>query len=220
MKRIEISDYPKESIRLLLSGIPFFKEVSGNDTEQLKILLNNSWLQEVSQGEEVIRRGTRDNVYYFILRGSLIVYPDDKDVHHRVVNHLGTGQIFGALSILCDRERTASITAEKDGQTALLFCTDFSIFGELEDFSQLSLQTKLSFYRLVVNNTRWKIELYRMEHHQHPLADKVKEISVFVGKRDTIDELKSLHQQTEELTELLQNWNDAFRHPGQFPDDR
>ncbi len=216
MKRIELNDYPKDSIRVLLSGIPFFKEVSNLDSDQLKLLLKNSWLQEFTPGEEVIRRGTRDNVYYFILRGNLTVYPDDKDVHHRIVNHLGTGHVFGALSLLTNRPRTASLVSDKNGQSTLLFCTDFGVFGELADFSQVSLETKLCFYRLVVNHTRWKLELYRMEHSQHPLADKVKDVTLFVGQKGTQEELASLNSQASELADLLENWNDAFRSPGQF----
>jgi len=215
VKKIALTEYPKDSIKILLNGIPFFKEVAKQDNQQLKMLLSHSWLMEVQSGEEVIRRGTTDSVYYFILRGNLTVYPDDKGIHHRVINHLGTGQIFGALSLLCGRPRTASLVAEKDA-TALLFCTDFNVFGDLLDFSQVSLETKLSFYRLVVNHTRWKLELYRMEHFKHPLADKVKNVTIFVGKKGTEEELQSLHTQTEELTDLLQEWNDAFRSPGQF----
>ena len=215
MKRIELADYPKDSIRLLLSGIPFFKEVATQDAEQLKKLLNNSWLMEYEAGEEVMRRGTKDNVYYFILRGNLAVYPDNQEQHHRVVNHLSTGQIFGALSLLCNRERTASIAADKNG-TALLFCSDFSLFGELGDFSEINLQTKLSIYNLVVNNTRWKLELYRMEHADHPLAKKTREIPYYLGPKGTVDELHSLYTQVEALADLLEEWNNAFQSPGQF----
>ena len=48
------------------------------------------------------------------------------------------------------------------------------------------------------------------------LLKKLKNISVHIGDKGTVEELVSLDKQAHELTELLVEWNDAFRHPGQF----
>lgn len=203
----QITDIPKDTLDHLLQGVPFYMELAQKDASQLALLFSDAQVLEVPAGEEVIHEGDQDKTFYFLLRGQLEVFADvDKKV---LLNTVVPGQVFGAISIICDIPRTATICAEEEG-SALIFAADFSMFGELTDFSRVRLATKLAYYRMVVHSTRWRIELYRLENRHHHLAKKMGQIEIYNGNRDTLAELESLNRQVYQLTGLLQQWNSAF----------
>ncbi|HEY9033596.1 MAG TPA: cyclic nucleotide-binding domain-containing protein, partial [Pseudomonadales bacterium] len=150
--------------------------------------------------------------FYFLLKGQLDVYPD-ADIKGKPINQLSPGQVFGALAIINDQPRTASLAAS--GSTgSTLFATDFSIFGALDDFSVIKLETKLSFLRIVVNNTRWKLEVYKMNDPDHPLAARLDSIHRFSGEKNSLDELHHMVQQSKELGDILNDWNHSMLPAG------
>ena len=209
MKTIALSNYPPETLELLLSGIPFYKDLMVEDRLQASILMRYSHVFEPAPGEVVIQKGARENTFYFLLKGQLIVYPDG-DTARPAVNFLSAGQVFGALSLLCNSPRTATIVADPKFSKTLLFGTDFTPFGELMNFSKIKLSTKLALWRMVVHNTRWKLEVYRMEHPEHPLATELKQVEIFRGEKNTPEELQSLDRQIWQLTDILLQWNEAL----------
>ncbi len=210
MKTIPLTTYDNETIDSLLTGIPFFRDLKMADEPQYRLLLSYSNLYEAEPEELVITKGQRDNMYYFLLRGQLIVYPDGSGKSSAGQNYIGSGQVFGALALLCDIERTASIAVDPQYPKALLFGTDFKPFRDPEDFRQIRLETKLAFYRGVVHHTRWKLEVYKMEYPDHALVKEMKRIEFFIGDRGTVDELRSLHRQVQQITALLTTWNKTF----------
>ena len=116
------------------------------------------------------------------------------------------GQVFGALSIINDQPRTATLAAPGDA-TSTVFATDFSVFGELEDFSVVKLNTKASLLRIVINNTRWKLEVNRMNEPDHALAGKLDKFEKYSGLKNTEGELNFLADQAFLLGQLLDEWN-------------
>jgi hypothetical protein len=210
MKVIPITSYDQETVDGLLSGVPFFRDLKINDEAQYRLLLSYSNFYEAEPEEKVITKGQRDSMYYFLLRGQLIVYPDGTGDSSEGQNYIGSGQVFGALALLCDIERTASIVVDPAFSKALLFGTDFKPFRNLEDFRQIRLETKLAFYRGVVHHTRWKLEVYKMEYPDHPLVKEMKRIEFFIGDRGTVEELQSLDRQIKQITALLRTWNKTF----------
>ncbi len=210
MKIIPLTTYDQETIDGLLSGVPFFRDLKVNDEPQYRLLLSYSNFFEAAPNEKVITKGQRDSMYYFLLRGQLIVYPDGTGKSKEGQNYIGSGQVFGALALLCDIERTASIVVDPQYSKALLFGTDFQPFRTLEDFRLIRLETKLAFFRGVVHHTRWKLEVYKMEFPDHPLVKEMKRIEFFVGERGTVDELRSLDRQIRQITALLRTWNKTF----------
>lgn len=209
MKSIPLSEYPDSTIQTLLSQIPFFNDLSLHDHQQFELLLKHSSMVELEPGEIIIRKGTVDKTFYFLLKGQLDVYPDS-DAKTVSINQLSPGQVFGALAIINEQPRTASLAASKTGP-ATLFATDFSIFGSLEEFSHITLETKLSFLRIVVNNTRWKLEVYKMNDQNHPLVEKLDNVLRYSGEKNTVAELQHLAEQSKELGDILNEWNNSMQ---------
>lgn len=209
MNRIALSEYPPETVSTLLSQIPFFNDLSVHNRQQYDLLLQHSYILEAEPGEIVIRKGSIDKMFYFLLKGQLNVYPNNPE-KEKPINQLSPGQVLGALGIINQQPRTATLAATKL-KPAMLFATDFSIFGELEDFSQIKLETKLSFLRIVVNNSRWKLEVYKMNQPDHPLVEKLENVDKFEGEKSSVDELEFLAQQSLQLANLLNQWNASMR---------
>ena len=152
-------------------------------------MLKHSTMIELAPKEQIIKQGTVDQTFYFLLKGQLDVYPGEA-IKGKPINQLSPGQVFGALAIINQQPRTASLAASSDS-AATLFATDFSIFGAIDDFSKIKLETKLSFLRIVVNNTRWKLEVYKMNDPDHQLVRKLDAIARFNGQKNSREELDS-----------------------------
>lgn len=215
METISLNQIPKEQLNTLLTGVPFFKDLHKADEKEFNLLLKSSSFYEADAGEEIIKRDELDTHFFFLLRGLLVVHPSKERQVFRMVNHIHPGHDFGALSVICNTPRIATVSVDDNGP-ALLFGSDFKLFGELEDFSSAGLTTKLVLHKSVVNSTRWKIIVYGMTYPNCPLNPKLDNIKPFLGKANTIEELHSLHQEILSLRDLLNEWNNAFMHPGKF----
>jgi hypothetical protein len=121
--------------------------------------------------------------------------------------------MFGDLAILADGERRATVTANPNSSRgATLLGLDFGTFGRLDDFSQIRLETKLQFYRLMVLGIRWKLEQKRLANMSHPLAKAMLNLPIPKFVPGTLQELDALHTQAKQLADLLIDWNNE----GQF----
>lgn len=209
MKSIALTTYPPESLGTLLSGIPFYKDLMLENSEQTDALIRFSRVFEPAPGEVVLRKGERADTFYFLLKGQLVVYPDG-DLARPAVNYLSAGQVFGALSLLCRSPRTATIVADPKVSKVMLFGTDFAPFGDLLNFTRIKLATKLGLWRMVAHNTRWKLEVYRMEYPKHPLAQELRQVEIFRGEKNSVEELQSLDRQIWQLTDILLQWNEVL----------
>lgn len=206
MKEILLTQYSPEALDSLLNPIPFFNDLSLHDHQQYELLLKHSKVIELGANEHIIRKGAKETTFYFLLKGQLNVFADPPG-KTRPLGQLSPGQVFGALAIINDQPRNASLAASKEGAT--LFATDFTIFGEAEDFSQVKLETKLSLLRIVANNTRWKLEVFKMNEPDHPLVSKMDALAPFTGTKNTIDELRYLTHLSFNLGKLLTEWNQS-----------
>jgi CRP-like cAMP-binding protein len=206
MKVIPMRDYPQDVADNFLSGINFVREMRLNDPAQFDVLMQRTQFVELSPGETIINAGEMDSRYFFLLKGQLSVYPDSEH-RTRELNKITPGQSFGALSIICHKPRTATVAITPGCIGALLIAIDLRDLGELLDFSVFTLGTKLSLYRTVVNNTRWQLEVYKMDYPTHPLTQKSKEVELYIGKKMTEQELQSLERQILQLTALITEWN-------------
>lgn len=209
MKTIPVSNYLPDTLESLLSGIPFYKDLIFNDPEQMEVLKKYSAIYEPGPNEVVIEKGARDNVFYFLLSGQLVVYPDGKK-SRKAVNYLTPGQALGVLALLCKSPRTATLVADPQSGRCQLIGTDFTPFGELTDFSRIGLVTKLALWRMVSHNTRWKLNVYRMQNPDHPLVQELGKVETFSGEKGSVEELQSLDRQVCQLTELMQKWNEVL----------
>lgn len=219
MKVIPMRDYPQDVADNFLSGINFVREMRLNDPAQFALLMDRTQFIELVQEEAIINAGEMDSRYFFLLKGQLSVYADSAH-RDRELNKITPGQSFGALSIICHQPRTATVAVTPSCTGALLIAIDLAGLGELLDFSVFNLTTKLSLYRTVVNNTRWQLEVYRMDFPAHPLTQKSKEVEIFIGKKLTEQELQSLERQIMQLTALISEWNHELITREPEPQDR
>jgi len=201
----ELHGYSQQDLDRLLMAIPFYKGIKQADRLQLDLLLQNSRIVELEPGEVIVKRGDVGLWLYFVLRGTLSVYLNE--VYGEPINQIISGETFGDLAILVGGARRATVVASKKGRGATVLGLDFNAFGELEDFSQIRLETKLQFYRLMVFGIRWKLEQKRLSNPSHPNVQKMLETPLLEGPRDTLEELQGLHAQATLLAEILIDWN-------------
>lgn len=200
---------PRETLDLLLSGIPFFKALRQQDSAQYEYLIKVSRVLAYEPDQVVLHKGDMDQWLFFLLKGKLAVYVGDSN-QGELVNFITAGEVFGDIAQLLKQSRTATVMADKSARQSLVFALDFSVFGSLSATVPISLQTKLIYYRNMVHNLRWKLEVYRSQHLQHVLANKHRQIKLFTGTKDTQEELNSLHDQATGLALLLTEWNEEF----------
>lgn len=202
--------FPPEKLQPILLGLPFFKDLAEQSPAELERLLPHTRLLLADPGELIMRRGEFDSWCYFLLKGQLAVQAGDDDSSGRTVGYIQPGEMFGALAIMRDSERSASImvrgsSAEKD--RAILFGLDFSPFGELDDFSQVSLASKLKFFQLVVERTEARLHAYEREMPGTDLGVRLATLPSFHGQADSLEQLQFLHQRADALADLLAEWN-------------
>lgn len=208
MHSLIASRFPREKLQPILLGLPFFKELAEQSPAELERLLPHTRLLLADPGECIMRRGEYDSWCYFLLKGQLAVQAGDDG--SKTVGYIQPGEMFGALAIMRDSERSASIVVrgrEQGKDRAILFGLDFSPFGELDDFSQVRLETKLAFFRLVVDRTEARLHAYEREMPGTDLGVRLATLPSFSGQPGTLAQLQYLHQRADALADLLGEWN-------------
>ena len=204
-----LSKLSRDYVEQLLSGIPFFKLVKQQDAWQFELLLQASRIVTYLPGEIVLQRGDSDQWLFFLLKGRLAVYVDDP-LTGELINYVTPGEVFGDLAQLMGQPRTATVLAESSCRESIVLATDASIFGDISSTRPITIQTKLAYYRNTVHNLRWKLEVYRSQHLQHSLANKHRQVKLYTGIKETLEELRALHEQAQALAGLLLEWNREF----------
>ncbi|WP_018015858.1 cyclic nucleotide-binding domain-containing protein [Teredinibacter turnerae] len=202
--------YGQASLDTLLSSIPFYKAVRLRDQWQYDLLMTYSRIIEYRPGEIVLEQSQPDQWLYFLMRGQLAVVVGDESQSRKVVNYITPGEVFGDLAVLIDHRRTATVVADPHCKSVRVFATDFCVFGELRDFTQITLATKLEYYRNMVHNLRWKLEVYRMTYPDQSFASNHRKVKLYMGTKGTLDELVSLDEQARALARMLVYWNLEF----------
>ena len=208
MKIRVISSLNNNEVDTLIEGIPYFKELKLSDYEQYQLLLGHSKMLLLEPGEVLLNKGDHGKEIYFLARGRLDVF-SEVTPSEKALGQLTTGEIIAGLSIINDQPRTATLVASTSYVTGntIIIATDFKIFGKLHDFSNIKLQTKINFLRLVMNNIRFKLANYQKQYPEHRLVNKSHNVERFCGEVDTVEELVSLSGQAFVLTHLLYSWN-------------
>ena len=210
-----LSKLSRDYVEQLLAVIPLFKLVKQQDAGQFQLLLEGARILTYAPNEIVLRRGDNDSWLYFLLKGRLAVYIDDAKTGE-LVNYVTPGEVFGDLSQLIGQPRTATVIAEPHFKESSVLAMDSSIFSDVNTIGIINVKTKLAYYRSVVHNLRWKLEVYRSQHLQHPLANKHRKVKLYSGVKDTAEELHALYTQAQTLARLLLEWNYEF---GALPPD-
>lgn len=199
----------REYVEQLVAVIPLFKLVKQQDMEQFQLLLEASHLLTYAPDEIVLRRGDSDPWLYFLLKGRLAVYIQDSH-KAELVNYVTPGEVFGDLAALVGQPRTATVKAEPNFRESMVLAMDANIISDIDSVGAINVKTKLAYYRSVVHNLRWKLEVYRSQHLQHVLANKHRKVKLYSGEKDTVEELHALYTQAQTLARLLLEWNYEF----------
>lgn len=204
MRPVAQTEFAPEQIQRMVQGIPFFNEVIRTDQAQFTELMRCSRLLHAEPGEVVIRRGASDPDLYFLLRGQLHVLSGEEG--SAVINTISPGQPVGTLAMLRGTPRSATLVADPQGKAVILLALDHNVFRDLTD-TRFTLASKLSFYRMVVNDIRWTLEMNRKADPSSQLAVSMRKVPLFTGPRGTQEELESLRGQAVGLADILCEWN-------------
>jgi CRP/FNR family cyclic AMP-dependent transcriptional regulator len=69
------------------------------------------------------------------------------------------------------------------------------------------METKLVFYRTMVNSIRWRLEVNRIDNPDHKLAIELRQTPIYKGDKGGEGELQALHDQAQFLASILDRWN-------------
>lgn len=202
MKNLRLMSLPKAEALRLIQGLPFFNHLLQRDRRQLEKLLPYLRLFWAKPGEAILHKGDLDSWVYFVLRGQLLVYADQVSDQAPILSYLSPGEMFGAMAMLRDCERTATIIADPNCQEVWLFGMDFSPFGELDDCDLVNLDTKLYFYSLTIRLIQKRLENFRIDYPQHPLVQAIAELPALPATQG-LPQLKAVYQHAQEVSALL-----------------
>ena len=203
MQKLSKIEYSTEALQRLVRSVTFFKDIVQVNPSQFDLLLSVSEFVQAQAGETVLQKGNQDQVLYFLLKGQMSVFSEDDGDSLNIIN---PGEVFGALSMVTGRGRSATVKAETN---VVLLGIDFKYFREIEDFSLFSMETKLIAYRMMSHNIRWNLELNKMQDPENPLNKKLLKLPIYKGEKGDKEELLALHEQSRLLAELLCEWNDS-----------
>lgn len=206
MHNINATRFPKEKVLAVLSGIPLFPELAQRAADSIEPLLSNSRFIVAEPGEAIIRKGEFDSLFYFLLKGELAVSTGDDSADGKIVGYIRPGEMFGALAIVRDAERNASVIINGD-KRAILLGIDSAPFGELDDFSQVPLLVKILFLRYIAARTEAHIRAYEKEMPGTDLSTRMSALPALNAGKDTAAELHYLYERATALADLLAEWN-------------
>ena len=128
MKYVDRKTYGQEDLEKLVKKIPFFREISASNQEQFNLLLDVSKIAQAETNEELIKQGSRDDYLYFLLKGMLDVKAGNTTGKDTIINSIHTGEVFGALAMLMNSERTATIVASASSKEVIVLALPYSLF--------------------------------------------------------------------------------------------
>ena len=114
------------AVRDALAKVPLF---SGLDAKHLDKLAKDFSERRFDAGSVVVRQGDDHSVGFFVIaNGEAAVSIDGKEV-----GMLHAGDEFGAIALISDRVRTATVTAKTDLVTYVMTLWDFRSFVQADN---------------------------------------------------------------------------------------
>lgn len=109
------------TVREALAKVPLF---SGLDPKHLDRLAKDFSERRFDAGTVIVREGDDRSMGFFVIaHGEAVVSIDGQEVAT-----LGPGSEFGAIALISDRVRTATVTAKSDLTTYVMTLWDFRSF--------------------------------------------------------------------------------------------
>ena len=203
MKKLSKENYSTEELERLVRSVTFFKDIAKLSPDQFDLILTVCRFVHADAGEAVMQKGDTASELFFLLKGQMSVCTDEGTS----LNLIHPGEVFGTLSMVTGRSRSATVKAESD---VILLSIDFKYFNDINDYSLVTLNTKLVAYRMLVHNVRWTLELNKMQNRDHELVPRLLKMPIYTGPKDSPEELAALHEQSRLLADLLCEWNESL----------
>jgi cAMP-dependent protein kinase regulator len=102
--------------------------------DALESLLSSTSVRTFRSGQVVVQEGDAGNSLFLIGEGSVEVRTVDPQGHTIVLSHLGTGELFGEVSALTGRPRTASVVTREELER--IFAAHPEVRGTLTELSE------------------------------------------------------------------------------------
>jgi CRP-like cAMP-binding protein len=114
------------AVRDVLARVPLF---AGFDAKHLDKLAKDFTERRFDAGSVVVRQGDDHSMGFFVIaEGEAVVSIDGRDV-----TTLRPGDEFGAIALISDRVRTATVTATTDLVTYVMTLWDFRSFVQSDN---------------------------------------------------------------------------------------
>jgi len=210
METIDIDHLPPESINEIFQKVPFIKKVIEADSTQRQFFLDNSKIFNAKPGEDIIKRGEFNHWVYFLMVGQLLVYPEFSDQRNHMVNFISAGEMFGEMAIIREFDRNTTLIADPNCRKIIYLGTNFSAFGKIDDFTQVSISTKICFYLSAITVIRKRLEIMKIDYPENDLVQKSVTLKLYAGEKNSLHELLYLQDQAKFFTKRLVKWNRAL----------
>jgi CRP/FNR family transcriptional regulator, cyclic AMP receptor protein len=105
--------------------VSFFSKLGQSDIEQLTEILK---AHKYAPNTAVFFQGDPSDSLYIVVKGSVKVTQASEDGHEKILDILGTGEIFGELAMLDGHPRSATVTTCETTELATISRKDFRDF--------------------------------------------------------------------------------------------
>ncbi len=207
MKSTDLTELPEKLVTAIFNEIPIISQSIAVNQKERSFFRDSSKIFEAESGEGIIYRGEFDNWVYFLITGQLRVYPEFFERKKNLVSYIAPGEMFGELAFIRDLNRNATIVADENAKRIIFLGTDFSAFGDINDFSVVSISTKIFFRRSAVLIIRKRLEMLKIDFPDNELVQKSPIFKPYVGEKNTLRELLYLKDQSEVFAKHLNKWN-------------
>ncbi|MDH4225677.1 MAG: cyclic nucleotide-binding domain-containing protein [Deltaproteobacteria bacterium] len=204
-KQLCVKQIPDWMLVPILDAIPFFRTLRKRGDEQVTQVLDHSIVIEVKPGEPLFYKGEIDNCLYFVLLGTLMVYPDTEKRHP--VGAVYQGEMLGEMALISNLHHTATIVGDPNCVRTLVLRLDYSPFGKLEEDQRVPWYTKVALYRSIVTTLLQRIKDYQDRYPEFCLDHPLPNIPPFHEKPESVEEIQYLSAKAVKYAHVLDEWN-------------
>jgi CRP-like cAMP-binding protein len=113
----EVKNDPRKIATQLLLKVPLLRDLSSDVFDELNRTIQ---VNDVVRGQIIIKKGSKNDSFYFLLKGRLQAVDLTEDGREVGLNFLTNGDYFGELSVIDGLPRSATVVAMEDSLIASL----------------------------------------------------------------------------------------------------
>lgn len=128
-----------------------FPLLSGLTEEQRAALAQRMQIRVYHKNTQIITEGDPAHCLFFLIAGKVKVYLDDDEGKEILMNTHGPCEVFGELSLIQGRDRTASVMTLEESRIGQLSAADFK--AAMRDFPEFALALMHDLTERLINAT-------------------------------------------------------------------